>query len=304
MNETEIETCLRKAPRVPAPNGLRGRLVADIRLPQSVNDLAGPVDLKPLWKRWLPALSFAVLFLGCLIGLAVQTSQILELRRQNEALAVDAARLEQLRSENAELLRLRAASQGTAQSQRELDELTKLRAEAEPLRTRAGDLNRLRAENQRLKAERAAAAAAGGAAAPEEDPFAVMKTKAESTGCINNLKQIGLAGRMWANGHNTDILPTDWLLMKKELNTPKLLTCPSDPGRTAAVTWAEFDGSSVSYEFPSVEPSELEPNTVFTRCLIHGSVSLSDGSAQMGPNLSFQSVGGKVMLVRPARIGK
>jgi len=300
MNETEIESFLRKTPRPSVPTGLKRQLLADIRLPQSVNDVAMTVDITPRWKRWFPALSFAVLFLGCLIGLAIQTSQVFELRRQNEALMAGTTGIEQLRAEYDEVQRLRAAAQSASQSQRESEELAKLRTEVEQLRARSGELNRLRAENQRLQA----ANAAGGAATPEDDPFAAMKSKAESTACINNLKQIGLAARVWCNSHNTDILPTDWLTMKNELSTPKILTCPSDTGKTRAVSWEQFDGSSVSYEFPSVEPSEREPNTVFTRCLIHGSVALTDGSAQMGPNLNFQSVDGRVTLARPARTGK
>jgi hypothetical protein len=304
MNETEIESFLRKTPRPSVPTGLKRQLLDDIRLPQSVNDVAMTVDITPQWKRWFPALSFAVLFLGCLIGLAIQTSQVFELRRQNEALMAGATGMDELRAEYEEVQRLRAAAQSAGQSQRESEELAKLRAEVEQLRARSGELNRLRAENQRLQAEHAAVTAAGGAATPEDDPFAAMKSKAESTACINNLKQIGLAARIWANKHNTDILPTDWLTMKNELSTPKVLTCPADTGKTRAASWEQFDGSSVSYEFPSVEPSEREPNTVFTRCLIHSSVALTDGSAQMGPNLNFQSVDGKVMLARPARIGK
>jgi hypothetical protein len=304
MNETEIESLLRKAPRPSAPAALQPQLLADIRLPQSANDVSRTLDLTPMWKRWFPALSFAVLFLGCLIGLAIQTSQMVELRKQNETLAASTVQLEHLRNENAELQRLRAGAQGVAKSQRETEELAKLRAEVEQLRASSSELNRLRAENQRLQAERAAAVANGGVVAPQDDPFAAMKTKAESTACINNLKQIGLAARIWAHGHNTNTLPTDWLTMKNELNTPKILTCPSDTGRIRAASWEEFDGSSASYEFPSIEPSENEPNTVFTRCPIHGNAGLSDGSAHMGPNLNFQSANGKVTLAQPARIGR
>lgn len=300
MNETEIESLLRKSPRLSTPPGLKRQLLADVPRPQSANEVLGTIAVTPLWKRWFPALSFAVLFLGCLIGLAIQTSQVVELRRQNEVLTAGTSNLEQLRALNLQVQQLRAAAQSASPSQREAEELTKLRAEVEQLRARNSELDKLRAENQHLKAAKAATTDAR----RDDDPFAVMKTKAESVGCINNLKQIGLAGRLWANAHSTDVLPTDWLTMKKELNTPKILTCPGDTGRIRATSWEEFDGASVSYEFPSVEPSEQDPYTVFARCLVHGAVALCDGSVQTGSNLNFQTVDGKLKLVRPAPITK
>jgi len=66
------------------------------------------------------------------------------------------------------------------------------------------------------------------------------------------------------------------------MNTPKILTCPSDSSRPRSISWDQFNPASVSYEFPSREPSEIEPYTVFTRCPLHGHLGLSDGSVLNG----------------------
>jgi hypothetical protein len=295
MNDNQIETLLRKAPSPKVPAGLRSQLVMDIHLPETGRATTLFASNIPFWRRWLPALCYGVLLLGCLIGLAIQTSQIVELRRQNKTLAGVAATLEEARTENAGL---EQARQATAMSRR-VEEIAKLQAQLEALQPKTEELAALRVENQQLQAQLASQPVA---VPPEEDPFAALKAQADITGCINNLKQIGLAARLWANEHNASILPTDWLTMKNELNTPKILTCPGDTARTRISSWENFDGSSASYEFPSREPNEREPDTVFTRCPIHGSVGMTDGSAFRGPNLRFQTIEGKVKFAPRATV--
>lgn len=300
MNDAQIESLLRKAPRPSGPPGLKQQLVADIRLPQS--HVSPVVDTAPFWRRWFPAFAVGLLFLGCLIVLGVQTSQLLDLRRENTALQAATANVEELRQDNAELQRLRTSSQQAERLRKDNEELLKLKAEVADLRDRAGELSALRVENLRLQAERAATAAKAGIAA-EEDPFAKQREKALSTACINNLKQIGLAARMWANEHQTNALPTDWLAMKNELNTPKILTCPADTNRTRAISWDQFDTASVSYELPSIAPDERDPYTVYSRCPIHGHIGLSDGSAHSGVKSDrFQQVDGNLKLRNNATI--
>jgi len=50
--------------------------------------------------------------------------------------------------------------------------------------------------------------------------LAKAKEKAQSISCVNNLKQMGLAARLYATDHN-DAYPPDILSMKNELITPK-----------------------------------------------------------------------------------
>src|SRR5258706_8337794 len=78
-------------------------------------------------------------------------------------------------------------------------------------------------------------------------------------GCVNNLKQVGIAFKVWAldngdkypmqvsvtNGGTRELVSSGavfshFLVMSNELNTPKLLFCPqeNDPKRTFSNTFA------------------------------------------------------------------
>jgi len=258
---------------------LREKLEGGIALPRPGVNRLQRNDWRPLFKRWLPALSFGALLLGCLVAIGVQSSMVLDLRRQNETLRAAAQDPEQLQQQNAEYQRLLAENRQLEQLRKDNAELEQLRAEIGKLREQAQELAQLRAENTRLVAQQNAAVAG---AAQEEDPFGAAKAKADSTACINNLKQIGLGARIWAND-NHDILPRDFLTMSNELNTPKILVCPGDEGRTRANTWDQFGPANVTYQFlaPGL-PETVPPTTIMTRCPIHGHVGLIDGSVQGG----------------------
>ena len=150
MNDQQLEQLLRRAPAPQAPVGLKEQLKTGIRLaappPERVAMSA------PLWRRWFPALSFGVLLLGCLVALAVQTNQLSELRRENDALRAATAEVEALRQNKSELESLRAAASDVERAKKDHNELLKLRGEVQQLRTAAQELPRLRAENQRLQA--------------------------------------------------------------------------------------------------------------------------------------------------------
>ncbi len=302
MNESEIENLLRKAPRPTAPAALKEQLAAEIQLPPANHRTTSqPAFASPFWKRWIPALSFGVLLIGCLIVLGIQANQLLELRRENATLQAATKDLDELRRENAELRRLQTAALQAERAKKEQEELIRLRNEVTQLRGAAQQLAAARAEAEHLQAERAAAAAKAGVPV-EEDPFAEAKARADRIACINNIKQIGLAARLWAND-NKDVFPPDFVTMSNELNTPKLLTCPGDTTRKKAMNWQEFDGSSVSYEFLSPGATEGDPGVVLVRCPIHFNVGLADGSAQQlnVTNYAIEQVGGKFKIVRKNR---
>jgi hypothetical protein len=155
----------------------------------------------------------------------------------------------------------------------------------------------LRAENQRLQAERKTAAARAGVV-QEEDPFRTAAEKAERISCINNIKQICLAARIFAHDHKTN-LPADFISMTNQLTTPRVLTCAGDTARTRAQSWDQFDGSSVSYEMLTPGATETDPEVVYVRCPIHNNIGLCDGSAQqLGETFAVQKVDGKFKIVR------
>ncbi|HEU0008931.1 MAG TPA: hypothetical protein VFT34_03845 [Verrucomicrobiae bacterium] len=262
-------------------------------LPANVGQTTGA----SIWRRKAPVLSFCAVLLAGLIALTMQTFRMLDLRRENAALRAATASLDQLRQDNAELARLRAAAQQAEGAQKEQEELEKLRAEVGQLRTIAQELPALRAESQRLAAERAEAAAKAGVVA-EVDPFAEAKGRAQRIHCISNIKQIGLAARMWENDRKVG-MPADFLSMSNELTSPKILTCDADTSRTKANDWREFDGSSVSYELLSPGADPRDPSIVYVRCPICNNVGMVDGSAlQLGPDSRVEKVDGKFKIVR------
>ena len=251
-------------------------------------------------RRKVPALLFCATLLACLIALTMQTLRMFELRRENAALRVATASLDQLRLDNAELERLRAAARQAEGAQKEQEELEKLRAEVDQLRAIAQELPALRAESQRLAAERAEAAAKAGVVA-EVDPFAEATRRAQRLSCIHNIKQICLAAIVWAHDHQTASLPADFLTMKNELPTPKILTCAADTARIRANDWPEFDGSSVSYELLSPGADPRDPDVVYVRCPICNNVGKVDGSAQqLAPNTRVEKVDGKFEIISPS----
>ncbi len=97
--------------------------------------------------------------------------------------------------------------------------------------------------------------------------------------CSNNLKQIGLAFRIFAND-NEEKLPwavstnqggsreflevpfsafRHFVVMSNELGTPRLLVCPDDRRRTSASNVSSFrDNTSLSY-FAGLDASDTNP---------------------------------------------
>ncbi len=96
--------------------------------------------------------------------------------------------------------------------------------------------------------------------------FRLPRTNSKRIGCVNNLKQIGLAFNLWA-GDNNDRPPSQvsvtnggtmelvgsgiayvhFLVMSNELSTPKILVCHADSNRGAATNWTSLRNTSLSY---------------------------------------------------------
>jgi len=106
--------------------------------------------------------------------------------------------------------------------------------------------------------------------------LASAKKKAQRINCVNNLKQVGLAFRIWA-GDNQDKYPMltpkatggtkeyitgvdtyrHFQVMSNELSTPKILVCPMD-ARTAAARFTQLNNQHLSY-FVGLDATEENP---------------------------------------------
>lgn len=138
--------------------------------------------------------------------------------------------------------------------------------------------------------------------------LAKAKERAQSISCINNMKQIGLAFRMWSLD-NGDHFPFNvstaqggtlefcdrsadgydfksfrhLQVMSNELSTPKILVCPGDPSRQAARDFAGLTAANVTYQVRSgTNVDETRPTEVITFCPIHRHLGYADGSVQAG----------------------
>jgi prepilin-type N-terminal cleavage/methylation domain-containing protein len=96
--------------------------------------------------------------------------------------------------------------------------------------------------------------------------LAMAKSRSQRISCVSNLKQIGLATRLWADDHEgrfswrvdqsegggkpngTDNAPAhvQFGLVSNELATPKVLHCPNDPTRMPADDFSTFGTDNVS----------------------------------------------------------
>lgn len=102
-----------------------------------------------------------------------------------------------------------------------------------------------------------------------------------STRCVNNLKMISLAARIWSNEHN-EIYPPNLASMSNELVVTSLLICPGDKGKSPAATFTQLNpAKNVSYEYltPGAKEADVVTQATF-RCPIHGHAALGDGSVQ------------------------
>jgi prepilin-type processing-associated H-X9-DG protein len=95
--------------------------------------------------------------------------------------------------------------------------------------------------------------------------------------CISNLKQIGLAYRLWegdnngkypmavsvTNGGAMELVATGnvavcFQVMSNELSTPKILLCPEDTRRVRATNFSTLNSSNISY-FVGLDAAETKP---------------------------------------------
>ena len=100
--------------------------------------------------------------------------------------------------------------------------------------------------------------------------------------CASNLKQIGLAARIWANDNNNkypmfvsvtnggsmELIASGnvagcFRVISNELSTTKILICPADADHVVASNFSNFNNSNISY-FVNVEATESYPQMLFS----------------------------------------
>jgi hypothetical protein len=227
-------------------------------------------------RRWWPVLLPGSVSLACAVALTMQQMEIRNLRQAIQDLARESAA--KARELPAPTPTTNGVSIGPEAAARTQQEVARLKGLAGQLTAEVAQLEQMRAENRRLRAQLAAGLA--GSLGPEDaDALAKAKERAESIACVNNLKQLGLAARLWAVD-NGDMSPPNLLEMTNEMSTPKILVCPADHGREAAKNWASYTSANCSYEYLAPSAPDTEPMRVLFRCPIHGHVGLCDGSVQ------------------------
>jgi prepilin-type processing-associated H-X9-DG protein len=107
------------------------------------------------------------------------------------------------------------------------------------------------------------------------------KAHAPRIQCVSNLKQVGLAARIWegdnggkypmelsvTNGGGMELVATGnvaglFQIMSNELSTTKILICPADTDHVIASNFFTLNNSNISY-FVNVEATETYPQMIF-----------------------------------------
>jgi hypothetical protein len=207
-----------------------------------------------------------------------------------EAARSSAAAAEVLRAEN-EALKAKNTEKPTA-TDTDKRELARLRNEVGQLRKQTSDTESLRVQAAEAGQLRTQLAIAKKNLASTEDQLAeaakltpeehlALKGEAQAISCINNLKQIGLAARLYAKDHE-GAFPPDLVTMADKLTTPRILFCPAAPDVVPVTEWAQLNPATISYQFLNPNGSDKDGQKPLTTCPIHGHFGYSDGSVYKG----------------------
>ena len=133
--------------------------------------------------------------------------------------------------------------------------------------------------------------------------------RAQRINCVSNLKQIGIAFRLWEGDHGDqypfnvgtnaggtlELCAVDkngfdsnaylyLRIMTNELTVPKLLICPQDHSKKAATNWANLQSENISYHFRSgTNVTEANPHEILAGCPIDGNILYCDGTVKGEP---------------------
>jgi competence protein ComGC len=138
--------------------------------------------------------------------------------------------------------------------------------------------------------------------------LAAAKKKSSRLGCVSQLKQVGIAFRLW-EGDNGDKYPMQvvltnsetmelvthgnayllWQTMSNELSTPKILHCPNDEQRTNALSFSQgFSDANISYFF------NLDAAETYPQMIMMGDDNLALDGVPVKPGLLEVSANGTI----------
>lgn len=276
MTDTTIENMLFHAPSPAAPPELLRRLQAAIALQPAESETATQRVRGNPQRHWFPTLAFTLFLLSCAIMFAVQANRTATMKQENEGLRAAAASLPQLREQHVVWEKGIVQKEELDGLRKDNEELHQLQAEVARLRSLSGQVRRLQAENRQL-----ATAPTPSNPAASSSFFDEAEQRAERIQCVNNLKQIGLAVRIWA-GDNNEKYSTSLVAMSNELSTVKILVCPSDKARQSysALSFSEFLDNMTSYQYIAQPGDESHPDCIIAKCPIHNNYLFADGSVQ------------------------
>jgi hypothetical protein len=133
----------------------------------------------------------------------------------------------------------------------------------------------------------------------------------------NNLKEIGIAFRIWEGDHNDQYpfnvsqaqggtrelcehdsngfeknpAPT-FMVMSNELATPRILVCPNDPAKHAAADFASLTPNNISYQLRTgTNVTDNHPEEILAVDPINGLVLYCDGT--VSPDLLYKKKAAK-----------
>jgi type II secretory pathway pseudopilin PulG len=138
--------------------------------------------------------------------------------------------------------------------------------------------------------------------------LAAGKTKSLRIACVNNLKEISLASKIW-EGDNGDKLPMQvfatndvmmkaiasgnswqlWQTMSNELMTPKILHCPVDQQTAYATAFAQgFSDTNISYLL------NLDASDTYPQMILNGDDNIAVNGTRAVPGILKMSTNSPV----------
>ena len=215
--------------------------------------------------------------LACAVVVSVQQQKLQQLEQSLTVVAFPSESAQPTQADQPPIQNQSAVVQSPPDESTQIEQLTQL---ASQLQAEIAQLERLQAENEKLRARLATPQVAG----QQTESVEQAKENALSIQCINHLKQFGLAVRVWALDQN-ETQPPNIQCMSNELSATQILICPADHARQPAANFFAFTQANCSYEYlvtSGTNVSVTEPNRVMSRCPIHGHIGLCDGSVLRG----------------------